>query len=30
MLVEGLTEDEYENVDEEGIKELDGLLERFL
>ncbi|ODA09245.1 hypothetical protein [Paenibacillus polymyxa] len=30
VLVEGLTEEEYENVDEEGIKELDGLLERFL
>ncbi|QNR69962.1 hypothetical protein IAQ67_13660 [Paenibacillus peoriae] len=26
VLVEGLTEEEYENVDEKGIKELDGLL----
>lgn len=30
VLVEGLTEEEYESVDEEGIKELDALLERFL
>jgi hypothetical protein len=30
VLVEGLTEEEYDNVDEEGIKELDTLLDRFL
>lgn len=30
VLVEGLSEKEYDQVDEEGIKELDGLLERFL
>ena len=30
VLVEGLTEDEYDQVDEEGIKELDDLLTRFL
>lgn len=30
VLVGGLTEEEYESVDEAGIKELDGLLDRFL
>lgn len=30
VLVEGLTDEELEIVDEEGIKELDTLLERFL
>jgi alanine-alpha-ketoisovalerate/valine-pyruvate aminotransferase len=30
ILVEGLTDEEYEQVDEDGIKELDKLLERFL
>lgn len=30
VLVEGLTEEEYERVDEDGIKELDELLSRFL
>ncbi|MNW38153.1 hypothetical protein D3C74_152120 [compost metagenome] len=30
VLVEGLTEEEYENVDEEGLKVLDDLLTRFL
>ncbi|MCU6797997.1 hypothetical protein OB236_38320 [Paenibacillus sp. WQ 127069] len=30
VLVEGLTEEEYENVDEQGIEVLDKLLERFL
>jgi hypothetical protein len=30
VLFEGLTEAEYDNVDEEGIKELDALLDRFL
>jgi hypothetical protein len=30
VLVEGITDEEYDCVDEEGIKELDGLLERFL
>ncbi|WP_233147031.1 hypothetical protein [Paenibacillus selenitireducens] len=30
VLVEGLTDEEYEQVDEQGIKELDELLERFL
>ncbi|MDF2651695.1 MAG: hypothetical protein K0Q73_7500 [Paenibacillus sp.] len=30
VLVDGLTDDEYENTDEEGIKELDTLLDRFL
>lgn len=30
VLVEGLTDEEYENVDENGVKELDDLLNRFL
>jgi hypothetical protein len=30
VLVEGLTDEEYEKVDENGIKELDTLLDRFL
>ncbi|MDR0269642.1 hypothetical protein [Paenibacillus sp.] len=30
ILDEGLTEDEYERVDEKGIKELDDLINRFL
>ncbi|MGG6309785.1 hypothetical protein [Paenibacillus macerans] len=30
VLAEGLTEEEYENVDEDGLKELDQLLTRFL
>jgi hypothetical protein len=30
VLVEGLSDDEYENVDDNGIKELDTLLDRFL
>lgn len=30
VLVEGLTEEEYENVDENGLEELDELLTRFL
>ncbi len=30
VLVEGLTEKEYENVDEDGLKVLDDLLNRFL
>ena len=30
VLIGGLTEEEYEQVDEGGIKELDGLLNRFL
>jgi hypothetical protein len=30
VLIEGLTEEEYDNVDEDGIKELDNLLQRFL
>ncbi len=30
VLVEGLSDKEYEQVDENGLKELDGLLERFL
>ncbi|MEC0241979.1 hypothetical protein P4H66_19435 [Paenibacillus dokdonensis] len=30
VLVEGLSDEEYERVDENGIKELDGLLNRFL
>lgn len=30
VLVEGLTDEEYENVDEDGLKELDELLSRFL
>lgn len=30
VLVEGLTEEEYENVDEDGLKVLDDLLNRFL
>lgn len=30
VLVEGLTDEEYENVDEDGLKVLDDLLNRFL
>jgi predicted RecB family nuclease len=30
VLVGGLSDDEYDNVDEAGIKELDDLLDRFL
>lgn len=30
VLVEGMTDDEYEQVNEHGIKELDNLLDRFL
>jgi hypothetical protein len=30
VFVDGLSDEEYEQVDEEGIKELDGLLDRFL
>ncbi|MDH6373532.1 hypothetical protein M2444_005364 [Paenibacillus sp. PastF-3] len=30
VLVDGLSEDEYERVDDKGIKELDTLLDRFL
>lgn len=30
ILVEGLTDEEYESVDDEGIKELENLMERFL
>lgn len=30
VLVDGLNEDEYEQVDDEGIKELDTVLDRFL
>lgn len=30
VLIGGLTDEEYDNVDEAGIKELDELLERFL
>ncbi|MCY9593720.1 hypothetical protein PC41400_21580 [Paenibacillus chitinolyticus] len=30
LVVEGLTDDEYEQIDENGLAELDGLLSRFL
>ncbi|MNC27845.1 hypothetical protein D3C75_760340 [compost metagenome] len=30
VLVGGLSQEEYDNVDEDGLKELDTLLERFL
>lgn len=30
VLVDGLTDEEYDNVDEQGLKELDELLNRFL
>ncbi|MGM1023422.1 MAG: hypothetical protein ACQEXV_23550 [Bacillota bacterium] len=30
VLVEGITEEEYEQIDQDGIEELDNLLDRFL
>ncbi|KAA8782510.1 hypothetical protein EC604_01435 [Paenibacillus amylolyticus] len=30
IFVEGLTDEEYDKVDEEGIRKLDGVLDRFL